>query len=255
MRLTDQNVRSLLAAEYALGTLSGAARLRFTVLAAQDSNLAAEVVRWQIRLGTLSHHIEPLAPGPWVWQSLERRLGLGRNAPRGPVSPQRPRTRTIGLWRGAAALAGACAIVLAILLVQEQPAPPAIIEVVEVPTEPAPAVSVSQAMAVVLSNPADQTGWLIVQQHAGAPLVARAVSPAPLAADRSYELWLLPTGRPPISVGLAPVEGEITVTPPPELAELIEPGLALAISLEPKGGSPTGLPTGPVMYQGEVVVM
>jgi anti-sigma-K factor RskA len=38
------------------------------------------------------------------------------------------------------------------------------------------------------------------------------------------------------------------------MAQLPPPGGVLAVSLEPAGGSPTGLPTGPVLYQGKVLI-
>ena len=36
---------------------------------------------------------------------------------------------------------------------------------------------------------------------------------------------------------------------------MVRPSAALAVSLEPPGGSPTGKPTGPVLYQGRLLAL
>src|SRR5262249_26562029 len=81
-----------------------------------------------------------------------------------------------------------------------------------------------------------------------------------LAADnlgldpaRAYELWALPgEGAAPVSLGLMPQTGRGTL----QLSEAQRLALSrsrqIAISLEPWGGSPTGAPTGPVMYTAEI---
>jgi anti-sigma-K factor RskA len=70
----------------------------------------------------------------------------------------------------------------------------------------------------------------------------------PIQAGRSYELWALPEGGAPVSLGLMP-------TGRAEMRRLSDAqrsavGLSrqIAVSLEPAGGSPTGAPTGPVLY-------
>jgi anti-sigma-K factor RskA len=58
------------------------------------------------------------------------------------------------------------------------------------------------------------------------------------------ELWALAAGaKAPAPLGVIPPAGK---TVPPGVAE----GTTLLVSLEPKGGSPTGKPTGPVLYAG-----
>lgn len=263
MQPYESNPGRLLAAEYVLGTLEGETRQDFIARLATDTDLVREVATWQVYLNALAFNLEPVAPGPWVWQRIEQRLGLTADK----VQTRRESSELfsgLGLWRTTTALAAACALVLAIF-VYRQPAPGIGAPGAEIPLAAAPtpqtgepdtvtAVS-AQALAILLTDKAARTGWLIVQPTPESPLVARAVSPQPLPEGKAYELWLLPQGQAPISMGLAPTQGEATLRPPPKLADLIEPGVALAISLEPSGGSPTGLPTGPVLYQGKVVVM
>ena len=71
---------------------------------------------------------------------------------------------------------------------------------------------------------------------------------------RSYELWLI-TGRsaPPKSLGVVGSD-EFTQRPLPANVDLETLRSATyAVSLEPAGGSPTGAPTGPVLFTGKAV--
>lgn len=66
--------------------------------------------------------------------------------------------------------------------------------------------------------------------------------PAP-DTTHSHELWLIAGDAAPVSLGLI---GAQTLPLPKGL----EPGMILAVSLEPAGGSTTGAPTGPVLALG-----
>ena len=83
-------------------------------------------------------------------------------------------------------------------------------------------------------------------------LLVKAVGAAPVDPGKTLELWMLPQGQPPRSLGVLPT-GELVRVPlaaPTDAALANVP--ALAVSLEPTGGSPTGLPTGPVLYSGKI---
>ena len=73
-----------------------------------------------------------------------------------------------------------------------------------------------------------------------------------LAADRALQLWALPEGRDPQSLGLIAASGIGRVALPVPAGVAFQSVPALAVSLEPAGGSPTGKPTGPVLYSGGV---
>ncbi len=83
-------------------------------------------------------------------------------------------------------------------------------------------------------------------------MTVKVVGGAPVPADRSLELWMLPDGAAPRSLGLVPATGvgRVTLPAPPDVALAGVP--ALAVSLEQAGGSPTGAPQGPVLYSGKV---
>jgi anti-sigma-K factor RskA len=72
---------------------------------------------------------------------------------------------------------------------------------------------------------------------------------------KTLEVWLVPPDGTPHSLGLLPsAEGGTTVALnlPHDIAEALATS-QLAVSLEPSGGSTTGLPTGPVLFSGAVI--
>jgi anti-sigma-K factor RskA len=84
-------------------------------------------------------------------------------------------------------------------------------------------------------------------------LMIKAVDERPIATDKDLQLWALPAGENPRSLGLVGASGKSWL----KLASNGDTELgtipALAVSLEPKGGSPTGGPTGPVLYAGSCI--
>jgi anti-sigma-K factor RskA len=81
---------------------------------------------------------------------------------------------------------------------------------------------------------------------------AIAVVPATYRADptRVPELWLIPSGGKPLPLGVLPADRPTQIAIPAAIADQVKRGAALAISLEPPGGSPTGQPSGPVIGSG-----
>ena len=63
-----------------------------------------------------------------------------------------------------------------------------------------------------------------------------------------YELWVLRDDGVPVSLGLLPQSGERELSLSPGAIDALGRGELLAVSLEPLGGSPEDVPTGPVLY-------
>ena len=80
------------------------------------------------------------------------------------------------------------------------------------------------------------------------------IVPASLASTdaRAMELWIIPPGGRPHSLGLIQPGRPVQLNVPRELIPHMRSDAVLAISLEPPGGSPTGLPTGPVIANGKL---
>jgi anti-sigma-K factor RskA len=220
-----------LAAQYAAGTLRGPARRRFESLLAGHPGLRASVGDWERRLMPLSVAIEPEAPPPRVWERIEQRLWPQERASRAPW------WQRLGLWRGASALATAAAVAMAVLVVRPAVSPPPVIVVLQGQGGPG----------------AGNAGFVASFAGDGRSLVTRPLLPVNVAQDRALELWALPPQGAPRSLGLISSDA-VTVLPRDRLpAAVLSPGTAgLAVSLEPAGGSPTGAPTGPVLFSGRL---
>jgi anti-sigma-K factor RskA len=225
--------RDLLAAEYVLGTLDAAARPVVAASLATDAALAADVAAWERRLGPLFEDAVPVEPAPALWERIDAEL-TRRYGPARPTVVTRPGLwQRVETWRWATAAASlAAAILLAVLFV------PGL----------GPAPTAPSRFAAVLGAPQAAPAWLA--RVTGDTLEIQPVAVAALAPDRSYELWIIPPGASaPISLGLIdparPTRRPVT----PD----IRAGGTLAVSLEPRGGSPTGAPTGPVLHTGAVL--
>ena len=72
------------------------------------------------------------------------------------------------------------------------------------------------------------------------------------AEQKSMELWLIPPGDKPHSLGLIDPNRPVTIKVPKDLLRAVSNEAVLAVSLEPLGGSPTGQPTGPVIANGKL---
>jgi anti-sigma-K factor RskA len=91
----------------------------------------------------------------------------------------------------------------------------------------------------------------MAMMNAKGEIAIASAAPLTIAADRSLELWELPAGETrPRSLGVLPAAGTRLVR-----AADAGPLTQLMISLEPRGGSPTGQPTGPVLYAGTLTAV
>ena len=222
---TDPAERDILAGEYVLGTLDARAAAEVVAALPADAALRAAVEGWEARLAPLQAAIPPEAPPPGLWDRIEAALP---GAPaRTPAPARRP---WLDLWRGWAIGASAVAAGLALVVVlRPAPAPP--------------------GLMTVLLTQRDQPAWVVEADRSGALRLA-SLNPRPIEEGRVMQLWALPQGATaPTSLGLIPSEGRLTVTP----ATLRPaPGMLIEISLEPPGGSPTGRPTGPILFIGRL---
>ncbi|MFA3760337.1 anti-sigma factor [Yersinia sp. 2466 StPb PI] len=208
---------SALAAEYALGTLRGLARLHFERRFRRDPQLAADVASWQRLFTQLDNQLAPLEPPERVWKRLELEL-----PPINLRHIKRNRWSYLG-WAVAAALAAV--LVIPRLLVE-------------------PPTSVPVA---VLSNSQQSGQWVVSLEKSTRSLTLTPLNPVVVSERNSLELWSIPAGEKPHSLGLLNTHGptQLTLTENQLMANSL-----LAISLEPHGGSPTGQPTGAVLFSG-----
>ena len=227
----------LLAAEYALGVLEGDALSEASARVTSDPAFAAAVEAWSLRLIPLTEALAEIAPPADLKARIE--AGLFGAAVADQTKESGGIWASLSFWRGAtAALAATTLIVVALALAGSEPAP--------APSAPYFAALQADATAPsVLIRFDPDTNRLSI----AGPLGADAAEPA------QPELWVIPPGGAPRSLGLiASIDGELTpgLDVDPQTAAAISRGATLAISLEPPGGSPTGAPTGPVVATGAV---
>lgn len=213
-----------LAAEYALGTLRGSARRRFERLCTRSGAARTALYRWEDDWSQLSRRLPPVQPSARVWANVRARI-LGELPARSALPPvRRWRTRQLAAAAGLVALA-----IIAGLLLRERAALPPL-----------------QTLAVLATDRAHPV-WRLERRLPLSVLTIEVVGSVPPAAGKSYELWALPRGGAPVSLGLLPATGraERALSEPQRTALLAAD--KVAVSVEPAGGSPTGSPTGPIV--------
>jgi anti-sigma-K factor RskA len=217
----------VLAGEYVLGTLAPDERAAVERRLLDNQDLARRVSAWEQRLAPLCEDLSPITPRPAVWQQVRRAIGASRRE-----APP-PWWRRLGLWQGWAGAATAVAIGL-LGFVLATPAPP------------------PQLVAVL--NDADGRPLWLIRASAEAPGLSARQLGAGAPPGRVPELWLLPVGAErPVSLGVLDPAGINRRTLGSLPSAALRAGGLLEVSLEPPGGSPTGLPTGPVVSKGFLV--
>ncbi|QFS60916.1 hypothetical protein GAY20_11915 [Pantoea dispersa] len=201
-----------LAAEYALGTLRGSARLRFQRRLQAEPALAAQVARWQTLLAGLDQVQPPVTLPETLWKKIALSLPPDKR-----VAPAR---RTLP-WLAAACVA--LGLALTAYWLREPVMTP----------------------LAVLTDAQHSQQWVVSASRRQDVISLAPLQVSAVRADQSLELWLIPHGRAPVSLGL--VTGSAPQQYPIEKQQSLVKA-TLAISLEPHGGSPTGRPTGPVLY-------
>jgi anti-sigma-K factor RskA len=233
-----------LAAEYALGVLRGSPRRRFESIARHDPAIRLSIEMWRSRLQSMAELGAQAAPPPEVWLAIERRLNFV-NARRDAAAAAARRVPvaagwfgTLAFWRGwALASTAIAALALVIAIRHIEPAANA----------PQPAAHISYVATLV--DKASRSMVLITWDDRTSEMTVHRLSGASDPTDKSMQLWGLPQGGHPVSLGVLPQGGTARLKVPSVSAFPV-----LAISVEPVGGSPDpNGPTGPVVYTGKVI--
>jgi anti-sigma-K factor RskA len=227
------------AAEYALRLLEGeelvAARLRV----AREPAFADEVTRWEERFAPFLDEIQPVEPPAGVWARIEAALA-SEQAPGSNVVALERRVR---FWRGASIGVGAVAASLALIVgYQANREDPGI--ALPPPQEPA-----QPQPTLVASLASEETDTSLSVAYADGSLLVTPVRVAEVP-NADHQLWIIPEGGAPISIGVIEGDAPQRVRLPAELTGQFRPAATIALSREPEGGSPTGQPTGPVVAAG-----
>jgi anti-sigma-K factor RskA len=221
MNYRQPELRRALAADYAIGLMPTTARRRFESLLIDDPNLRAEVAQWQESLVGLTTSLEPQPVPERVWHQIVAR-----------IEPQRlhvPEKRPFWSWMRIAAVA--CTLLVAVIV--------GVIYNRDKPDFNATLVAGNQQPALTV-------------QAFDRYLKIDPVAVASVETGRSLELWAIPADGVPVSLGVIPDNGKGRVDLSDSQRRLLGSQTTMAITLEPKGGSPSGKPTGPILYKGQL---
>ncbi len=237
--MTEPDDRDMLAAEYVLGTLDADERAEVAARLPDDVDLGRAVAAWEDRLAPLISTIRGIVPPSAVFDALMARLfGVAGSAASGPVGTVPIEMLRTRLRRWQAATGG-----LALL-----------------------AASLAAWVTVRETTPGLPAGshvTAVLQRDAGAPamvldidLATRRLTITPVLdaapSGRTYQLWIIdPALGNPRSLGLvaggAGKQESLTSYDPAVIS-----GATYAVSVEPAGGSPTGLPTSTPILTGKL---
>lgn len=227
--------RELMAAEYALGLLDAEERLEARGLVASDPAFARSVESWQEKLAPLFEEIGEERPPQDAWERVRAAIAAERPAGGNVVALK----RKLGFWKGMSAAASAIAASLALVVAYDITRPPA--PAVQPRAEVMVAALMSEDKDMMLS-----AAWR--PDERSLMLMPGEMAPAP---GRSHELWIIPADGTPRSLGV--IEGrQMRMPVDPAMAPHFAGPATLAISVEPVGGSPGDLPTGPVVATGQL---
>jgi anti-sigma-K factor RskA len=230
-----------LAAAYVAGTLRGPARRRFVALMRAHPGLRLAVRAWEARLMPLTASVAPVPPPARVWQGIEKRITpAASSAPFASpaAAPVVGWWSRLAVWRAISGFATAAAVTFAVLLAVPPAAQPPIVVVLSAAGAP-PAGATGDVV---------QASFVASISGDGRSLVTKPLSTVALQADKALELWAVPPQGAPRSLGLISAQGATVV----QRGGVLRDTAALAVSLEPPGGSPTGAPTGPILYIGKL---
>jgi anti-sigma-K factor RskA len=278
-----------LAAEYALGTLSAEERVQVEAMMSVDKDFVVVVEAWERKLGPLNQMVGRVEPRPEVWEKIRAAIGLAgvQETMVHPEAPQpvaavaapvvepsvvdRPtldRSNVIDFsqqakrWRGVATgMTAIAAMLVALIVVQAyRPEllptglrPKATQQVAQAPAPVAPAAAAQAQYVALLQTDAASPAFILTVDAATKNFTVRKVG-AEQQAGKSYELWIVSDKlQRPRSLG---VIGSNEFTSRAALAAY-DPDVVnqatYAVTVEPEGGSPTGLATGPIVFTGKLI--
>lgn len=227
------------AGEYVLGVLDAADRRAVQARIAADPAFAARVEDWERHFAAWLGRVDAATPSPHVWAGIRRRLGWPA------VQGVKPGIwNNVSFWRGAAALAAAAGIA-AVAFGLRQSALPG-------PTPPLASEEQAPRPVTVLARDDGSTGWIASIDARSGKLVIVPVPSALDSSGRVNELWIIPTGGAPLSLGMISHDRTHTIAVPEALRAAIVSGSLLAVTLEPQSGIPHAQPSGPIVAKGQI---
>ena len=225
--------REVLAAEFALGTLSADEQREAEALLASDAAFAGMVKAWERRLIPLALALEPIEAPPRIRGAVMKAIAGDAAGSETVVSWK----RKASAWRLATVGTSAIAASLAAFIALGTPEGPL----------------ADQRYVAVLQAEGPGPAFLASIDLANGSISVRTVG-AVAQPGKSYELWAVGGGRDkPQSLGVIDASFRISASKLGKIDPAVLNETLFAVSLEPEGGSPTGQATGPILFTGKLV--
>jgi anti-sigma-K factor RskA len=220
----------VLVAEYVLGLLPAAEHAAIAQRLRTDAQLRAEKRLWELRLASLDREFAEVAAPARVLPRVEARL-FGEAKRSGFWD-------SLILWRSVAAGAIAvAAIAVGFNVLNPRPDPR----------------QFAEQLVAALQDQGSGVSFVALYDMGTGNVRLTALSGAPVQ-DKDFELWAIQGGQ-TISMGVVPVDHKVDVKLPPKVAPGFGAGTVLAVTLEQKGGSPTGVAQGPIVAVGTATLI
>jgi anti-sigma-K factor RskA len=224
----NEDENGLRYAEYVLGVLDPAERVAVERELAGSEEAQRAVALWQQHLTPMTETLPRITPSADVWTGIRHALGWDTRG----ASPQATRFWSNARpWQWISLAASVVAIAFAVLLLREP-------------------VRESGHLMVSTIRQNGVTDWTATVDLDRRQIILVPAATTAIPNGRRTQLWLIPAGQSPISVGVF-TPGATNVLPlNATLLARVAGTAILAVSVEPPGGSPTGQPTGPVIATG-----
>lgn len=237
---TEPPSDDLLAAELVLGVIDSSQRRSLQARADSDRAFAERVSYWETRFAPWLSDIEAVDPPSRVWTRVCERLGWQNSEPASTGL-----RRTLAFWRAATVLSAIVGIVAIAALLQRVAQPP-------VAGQTSRPTQAEGQPVTPLWHDDGTPGWLVSIDRARGTVLVVPVPTATNPRGRVPELWVIPAGQAPRSLGLVSGDRSWTVTVPPDLRAALVTGSVLAVSLEAAAGAPHAAPAGPIVAKGSI---
>ncbi len=225
--MTEEDVTQ--AGEFVLGLLDAGQEAVVAARIATDSDFAAEVEAWRLRLIPLLGP-EKVPPAD-IWSKIEKALPADTH--------QDVATGNLVFWRALTGISMTAAIFMGILLIQK-------------PTSVSPGASPTPMVAALSSENGKAAITALYDRNRGTMLL----TPVALDTGALYpELWVVPADGKARSLGMMKVGKPTEMVVNADMRQFVNEGAVLAVTPEQAQGAPNGVATGPILASGKITIL
>lgn len=238
--------RFIRAGQYVLGVLEGEDLSNAQRELLSDRSFSDAVEWWEKRLAAMAEEAGEYAPSASVWRGIEARLDAeaapGSNPPVQLVSGRPSNRPSIGSLAALVTGIGMAAAALVLFLATPRPAGMILPDTAARPSE--------QLIAQLQDNDTGRKLASIVD--VGNQRLALTIAGLEAEAGKTPELWVIPEGGAPVSLGAIPQSGRFARNLSSSESDLVVAGATFAVTFEDDTGERHEAPTMPILLLGKL---